>query len=150
MAVTNFEADVYIASTSSKMPGAYGMLMHVASGLFSWSTAAGLLTLSKPLVCTYNQSCGPLSASHNLLYLSFLSESSGRRMPPAERSALSTRLLPQINLCLSNPGPKRPGAKDSRAYLRQNRQAATKTTTTTTHNVILYTTAYKYRFPERP
>ena len=37
---------------------------------------------------------GPLSASHSsLMYFSFLDERSGRRRPPAERSALYTILL---------------------------------------------------------
>ena len=56
----------------------------VACGLFSWSMAAGLLALpSRQFALTINH--GPLFASH---YFSFLSKRSGRRMPPAERSAL--------------------------------------------------------------
>ena len=56
----------------------------VASGLFSWSMAARLLAFSsRQFALTINH--GPLFASH---YFSFLSKRSGRRMPPAERSAL--------------------------------------------------------------
>ena len=58
--------------------------MSVASGLFSWSMVAGLLaSSSRQLSLTINH--GPLSVSH---YFSFLSKRSGRRMPPAGRSAL--------------------------------------------------------------
>ena len=39
-----------------KIPGAYGTPMHVASGLVSWSMAAGHLALSKSPVSTYKQS----------------------------------------------------------------------------------------------
>ena len=61
-----------------------GTDMRVASGLFSWSMVTGLLAFSDgQLSLTINH--GPLSASH---HFSFLSERSGRRMPPAERSAL--------------------------------------------------------------
>ena len=46
----------------------------------------GALGIFKSPVCTYNQAWTfSLSASH---YFSFLSKRSGRRMPPAERSAL--------------------------------------------------------------
>ena len=58
--------------------------MRMASGLFSWSMVAGLLAFSsRQLSLTINHA--PLSASQ---YISFLSKRSGRRMPPAERSAL--------------------------------------------------------------
>ena len=61
-----------------------GILLRVASGLFSWNVAAGLLAFSsRQFALTINH--GPLSASH---YFSSLSKRSGRRMPPAERSAL--------------------------------------------------------------
>ena len=61
-----------------------GIVMRVASGLFSWSMAAGLLAFSsRQFALTINHE--PLSASH---YFLFLSKRSGRRMPPAERSAL--------------------------------------------------------------
>ena len=59
-------------------------LMRVASGLFFWSMEAGLLAFSRDqfaLAIDHE----PLSASH---YFSFLSKRSGRRMPPAKRSAL--------------------------------------------------------------
>ena len=47
----------------------------------------------KSPVCNYNHkktifNHGPLSVSHNLMCFSFLSERSGLRRPPAERSAL--------------------------------------------------------------
>ena len=51
---------------------------------YSWSMAAGLLAFSsRQFALAINHE--PLSASH---YFSFLSKRSGRRMPPAERSAL--------------------------------------------------------------
>ena len=54
--------------------------MRLASGLFSWSMAAGILAfLSRQFVLTINH--GPLSASY---YFRFLSKRSGRRMLPAE------------------------------------------------------------------
>ena len=62
----------------------HGILMRVASGLFSWSMVAGLLAFSSRQ-CALTINHGPLSASH---YFPFLSKRSGRRMPPAERSAL--------------------------------------------------------------
>ena len=53
---------------------------------YSWSMAAGLLAFSsRQFALAINHE--PLSASH---YFSFLSKRSGRRMPPAERSALYT------------------------------------------------------------
>ena len=59
-------------------------------GLFSWSKAAGLLAFSSRQFARTIKLDFSLSASH---YFSFLSERSGRRMQPAERSALyrSTR-----------------------------------------------------------
>ena len=49
--------------------------------------AAGLMALStRQFAPTINRA--PLSAAHQLLHLSFLSEGSGSRMPPAERNAL--------------------------------------------------------------
>ena len=62
--------------------------------------AAGLLALASRQFATtidhakivFNH--GPLSAWHsNLMKFSFLSERSGRRMPPAERSALQYILV---------------------------------------------------------
>ena len=41
-AVTDFEPDTYIAKQAARCI-AYGILMHVASGLFPWGTAAGHL-----------------------------------------------------------------------------------------------------------
>ena len=41
-----------------------GILMHVASGLFSWSMAAGLLGFFKSPACTYNQSWISLCPIH--------------------------------------------------------------------------------------
>ena len=68
--------------------------MRVASGLFSWSMVVGLLAFSSRQY-TPTISRGPLSASR---YFPFLSKRSGRRMPPAERSALyyRTQLLTSV------------------------------------------------------
>ena len=70
---------------------AYGILCIWHPRCFSRSMAVGVLALPKSSFCTCYRE--PLSASHNLLYFSFLSERSGRRMPPAERSALLTYVL---------------------------------------------------------
>ena len=48
-----FETDLHITSV---IRSAYDKLMHVAFGVFSWSMAAALVTLSEPPVCTCNQS----------------------------------------------------------------------------------------------
>ena len=80
-AVTSFEADIYLHRKCNKIRGKYisGILMRVASGLFSWSMAAGLLAFSsRQFALTIDHE--PLSASH---YFSFLSKRSGRRMSPA-------------------------------------------------------------------
>ena len=73
----------------------YGVLMHMASGLFSWGMAAGPWHFNVAsfdrLQSAFNQE--PLSVSHNLFYFSFLSERSGQRMPPAELSALQRVLV---------------------------------------------------------
>ena len=62
-----------------------GILMHVASGLFSWGR---LLAFSRrQFAPTINH--GPTSVRFtHYFYLSFPSKHSGWRMPPAERSAL--------------------------------------------------------------
>ena len=70
-----------------KILDAYGIPMHVLSGLFSCSVAAGLLACSsRQFAPTINHE--PLSASHNVPCCSFLSERGGRQMPPAERCTL--------------------------------------------------------------
>ena len=55
----------------------------------------GTLEIIKSSLCNYNNkkklhsiNHGPLSAAHNFMDFSILSERSGRRRPPAERSAL--------------------------------------------------------------
>ena len=65
----------------------------------------GALGIFKSPVFTYNQAWTfSLSASH---YFSFLSKRSGRRMPPAERSALyiisCVQLLLRVQLCCVQP-----------------------------------------------
>ena len=71
----------------NKIPGTYGILMRLASELFSWSMAEGLLAVSsRYFPPTINH--GPLSASRYFFCFSFLSKRSERRMPPAERKAL--------------------------------------------------------------
>ena len=56
----------------------------------------GGLGIFKSPVCTYNQAMDfSFSASHSCF--SLLSKPSGRRMPPAERSALYTRIREQQN-----------------------------------------------------
>ena len=61
--------------------------MRLASvGCFPVGHCGGALGIFKSPVCTYNQAWAfSLSASH---YFTFVSKRSGRRMPPAERSAL--------------------------------------------------------------
>ena len=52
----------------------------------------GALGIFKSPVCTYNQAWTFSSSTSN--YFSFLSKRSGRRMPPAERSALYFHIFP--------------------------------------------------------
>ena len=87
-AVTSFETDMFTSQMQQETRYIRGILMRVASGLFCWSMAAGLLAFSsRQFALTINHE--PLSASH---YFSFLSKGSGWRMPPAERSALYIRM----------------------------------------------------------
>ena len=71
----------------SKIPSTiYGLLVRGTSELSSWSMAAMLLAFSSPrFPPTIIR--GLRSASHNVLYLSFLIKRTGRHSPPAERSA---------------------------------------------------------------
>ena len=70
---------------------------YVASELFSPGAWRGTLGITKSPVCNYDHrntifNHGPRSAPHrSLIYFSVLSERSGRRRPPAERSALYIR-----------------------------------------------------------
>ena len=74
-----------------KIPGTHSIIRGILVRLASvWVVflehGGGALGIFKSPVCTYNQAWTfSLSASH---YFSFLSKPSGRRMPPAERSAL--------------------------------------------------------------
>ena len=79
---------VYIARI---IRGAYGIVMNVASGLFSWNMAVALLTLSRtrkfpPVINRGHLSPSPICVV--AFWLLLLSERSGRRMLPVERSAL--------------------------------------------------------------
>ena len=88
-AVTSLESHIYIANATRFQVHTRYTHMRMASGLFSWSMAAGLLAFSsRQFALAINHE--PLSASH---YFSFLSKRSGRRMPPAERSAFYIILL---------------------------------------------------------
>ena len=107
---------------SHKIPGAYGVYSCVwRLCVVFLEHGGGALGIFKSPVCTYNQAWTlSLSASH---YFSFLSKRSGRRMPPAERSALYIRrnafsyvlLTININSCSTiswsfgdvNPNPRR-------------------------------------------
>ena len=54
-AVTSFETDVHIHRKYNNIPGS--IFMRVASGLFSWSVAVGLLAFSsRQFALTYNRS----------------------------------------------------------------------------------------------
>ena len=78
---------IYIANATRYQVHTRYILMRVGSGLFPWSVAAGLLAFSSRQ-CLHLQSIINLCPlSH---YFSFLSKRSGRRTPPAERSALYT------------------------------------------------------------
>ena len=63
-----------------------GILMHVASGLSSWSMAGSWHVQVASL--RLQSIMGTSVRFTSCLYFSFLSKRSGRRMPPAERSAL--------------------------------------------------------------
>lgn len=67
--------EIYIASAWSKLLGAYGITMDVASCLLPWSKAASLLALSKSPDCAV------------FTILEHERERSELQMPPAERSA---------------------------------------------------------------
>ena len=54
----------------------------------SWHNQVASLELQSKQKLYQVFSHGPLSPPHNLMYFSFLRERSGRRRPPAERSAL--------------------------------------------------------------
>ena len=76
----------------------------------SWHCPFATATIIKKT--TFNH--GPLSASHNLMYFSSLSERSGRRRPPAERSAVytnnttdSSTIVNGTGGCLLVPGERR-------------------------------------------
>ena len=64
-------------------------LMHVASRLYSWSMAAGLLVFSsRKFAPTINH--GPLSASHHIsIFPSWASEAGGRCRPRSEAPCIS-------------------------------------------------------------
>ena len=86
-AVTSFETDIYLHRKCNKIPQVHTRYTH-ACGVWVvfLENGGGALGIFKSPVCTYNQAWTfSLSASH---YFSFLSKCSGRRMPPAERSAL--------------------------------------------------------------
>ena len=82
----------------TKIPGTYSI--YVASRWFSWSMEAGLLALSpRKFAPTINH--GLLFASQDFFSLFFMSEGSGRRMPPAEHSAVYiVRLHPEEKPCV--------------------------------------------------
>ena len=58
----------------------------------SWPYQVASLQLQSFKKTTQVFNHGPLSALHNLMHFSFLGERSGRRRPPAERSALYPRI----------------------------------------------------------
>ena len=91
----------------STLPGVCTYVRHprreayVLPSSFLLKHGGGTAGSIKSPVCKYNlkknyipvNNHGPLSASHNLMYFLFLSERSGRRRPPAKRSALYTPTL---------------------------------------------------------
>ena len=87
--VTSFETYIYIciANTRYQAQDRYAIYSCVwRLWLVFLEHGGGVLAIFKSPVCTYNRAWTfSLSASH---YFCFLSKRSGRRMPPAERSAL--------------------------------------------------------------
>ena len=85
-AVTTFETDIYLRRKCNKIPGTYAVHTH-ACGVWvvSLEHGGGALGIFKSPVFALTIKHKPSSASH---YFSVLSKRSGRRMPPAERSAL--------------------------------------------------------------
>ena len=82
-------------------------------GLFSWSMAGLLAFSSRQFALTFS-----LSASH---YFSFLSKRNGRRMPPAERSALHFQYIYIERELLGASGGRSDGIhKTATTYLRQH------------------------------
>ena len=90
-AVTSFETDIYMHRKYNKTTQVIRGTLHACSvcGLFAWSTAAGFLAFSSRQFALTIKHLS-LSALH---YFAFLSKSGGRRMPPAERSALYILLV---------------------------------------------------------
>ena len=86
-AVIRFETDIYLHRKCNKIPGTYAIYSCVwRLWVIFLEHGGGALDIFTSPVCTYNQAWTfSLSASH---YFYFLSKRSGRRMPPAERSAL--------------------------------------------------------------
>ena len=85
---TSFETGIYLCIAHTRYTHACGVWV------VSWSAVAGLLAFSsRQYTPTINR--GPLSASH---CCSLLSKRSGRRMPPAERSALLIHVVGHIAL----------------------------------------------------
>ena len=86
-AFTGFETDIYIYIANATRYQVHTRYTH-ACGVWVvfLEHGGGALGIFLSPFCTYNQAWTfSLSASH---YFSFLSKRSGRRMPPAERSAL--------------------------------------------------------------
>ena len=83
--VTSFETGICIHRKYNKIPCTYAAYTHACGAWVVLSSmVAGFLAFSRrQFALTISHI--PLSASH---YFSFLSKRSGRRMPPAERSAL--------------------------------------------------------------
>ena len=76
----------------------YGVvLIHEASSCFYLKHGGGALGIAKSPVCNYNEittiNHGPLSASHNFMYFSFLSERGGRRKRLVHDTYISTNII---------------------------------------------------------
>ena len=85
--VTSFETGVCIHCKYNKIPGAYAVYTHACRvWVVFLEYGCGALGIFKPPAFNH----APLSASR---YFSSLSKRSGRRMPPAERSALYHKSL---------------------------------------------------------
>ena len=120
--LTSFETDIYIHGKYKITPGTYirGILIMLGASLVffpgawwrgSWHFQVASLHLQSSMDLS-------LSASH---YFSFLSKRSGRRMPPAERSALHFQYIYRERELLGASGGRSDGIhKTATTYLRQH------------------------------
>ena len=100
---------IYTSQIHNKIPGTcihkymHGILMREASGLFSWSMAAGLLAFSSRQFCT-------LSVSDHIIFPSWASAAGGVCLPRSE--------APYIYAAIGETGRRPKPTKQNRSWVR--------------------------------